>query len=109
MNDALKALEDQYFTVRGSLPTLIAQGATPAQLDELRTIIVISRNNYWSAINKVLHDDDPQVASLTSQMNSQQLTLQASIDHLADVGRILDVITRAVTIGTQLAAKAIAF
>ncbi len=109
MNDALKALEDQYFTVRGSLSTLIAQGATPAQLDELRTIIVISRNNYWTAINKVLHDDDPQVASLTSQMNSQQLTLQASIDHLADVGRILDVITRAVNIGTQLAAKAIAF
>ncbi len=109
MNDALKALEDQYFTVRGSLSALMAQGATPAQLDDLRTQIVMSRNNYWTAINKVLHDDDPQVAALTSQMNGEQLTLQASIDHLADVARILDVITRAVNIGTQLAAKAIAF
>ncbi len=109
MNDALEALEDQYFTVRGSLSTLLGQGATQAQLDDLRSLIVSSRNNYWTAINKVLHNDDPQVASLTSQMNSEQLTLQASVDHLGDVAKILDIITRAVNIGTQLAAKAIAF
>ncbi len=109
MNDALKALEDQYFTVRGSLSSLMKQGATQDELNQLRTLIVTSRNNYWMAINKVLHDDDPDVAKLTSQMNSEQLTLQASIDHLGEVAKILNVITKAVNIGTQLAAKAIAF
>ena len=108
MNDALNALENQYFTVRDSLSPMTAQGATPAQVNQLRGLIVTARNNYWTSINKVLHDDDPAVESLVTQMGQQQLALQASLGHLSDVAKALNVITEAVDVGSLLAAKAIA-
>ena len=107
MNPSVEALENLYFLLRGSLFTLQAKGATPDQLDQLRTQIVIARTNYWTAINKVLHDDDPQVRDLTTQLNTAQLSLEATIEHMNDVAKILDAITRAVDIGSQIVTKAI--
>jgi hypothetical protein len=40
-----------------SLSDLMAQGATAEELNAIRAAIVQSRSNYWTAINKVLHDD----------------------------------------------------
>ena len=107
MNQSLEALENQYFLFRASLGALTAQGATPEQLDQLRTQIVRSRTNYWTAVNSVLHDDDPAVRALTSQLNTEQLTLDASIKHLGKVSEVLDAITKAVDIGSQIVSKAV--
>ena len=107
MNPSVQALENLYFLLRGSLTTLQANGATPDQLDQLRTQIVIARTNYWTAINSILHDDDPEVRDLTSQLNTAQLSLEATIKNLNDVAKVLDAITKAVDIGTQLVEKAI--
>ena len=107
MNPSLEALENQYFLLRGSLSTLMAQGATSEQLDELRRQIVRSRTNYWSAVNSILHDDDPEVRKLVSELNTEQLTLQATIGHLEDIAKVLGAITKAVDIGSQIVAKAI--
>lgn len=107
MNPSLQALENLYFLLRGSLTTLQAHGATPDQLDQLRAQIVQARTNYWTALNKVLHDDDPEVRDLTSQLNTAQLSLEATIKHLNDVAKVLDAITRAVDIGSQIVAKAV--
>ena len=107
MNPSLQALENLYFLLRSSLTTLQAQGATPEQLDELRAQIVQARTNYWTALNKILHDDDPEVRDLTSQLNTAQISLEATIKHLNNVAKVLDAITRAVDIGSQIVAKAI--
>ena len=107
MSPSLEALENLYFLLRGSLTTLQAHGATPDQLDQLRTQIVAARTNYWTALNKILHDDDPQVRNLTSQLNSAQISLEATIKHLNDVAKVLDAITKAVDIGSQIVAKAV--
>lgn len=107
MSPSVEALENLYFLLRGSLTTLQGQGATPDQLDQLRTQIVIARTNYWTAINSIFHDDDPQVRDLTSQLNTAQLSLEATIEHLNDVAKVLDAITKAVDIGSQLIDKAI--
>ncbi len=107
MNPSLQALENQYVLLRESLSTLTAQGATPAQLDQLRSQVVQSRTNYWTAVNKTLHDDDPAVRDLVTQLNTAQLTLKTSIDHLGDVSKVIDAITKAVDIGSQIVAKAV--
>ncbi|HXS13247.1 MAG TPA: hypothetical protein VN734_11135, partial [Acidobacteriaceae bacterium] len=106
MNPSVEALENLYFLLRGSFTTLQAHGATPDQLDQLRTQIVIARTNYWTAINSILHDDDPEVRNLTSQLNSAQLSLDATIKHLNDVAKVIDAITKAVDIGSQIVEKA---
>jgi len=108
MNPATLALENQYFSLRKSLPELEAQGATQDQLDALRTAIAQSRTNYWTAIGRQFHEDDPEVAALISQMNASQLALDQTVKHLGDVAKILNGITQAVDIGSKLAAKVIA-
>lgn len=108
MNPSVEALENQYIVLRGSLSTLIGQGATDAQQSQLRSAIAKSRDNYWLATRRILHDDDPEVASLVSQMNTEQLSLDATIKNLGDVSKVLDAITKAVDVGSQLAAKAVA-
>jgi hypothetical protein len=107
VNPSVEALENLYFLLRGSLTTLQAQGATLDQLDLLRAQIVRARTNYWTAANSILHDDDPQVRNLTSQLNSAQLSLAATIEHLNNVAKVLDAITKAVDIGSQIIEKAI--
>jgi hypothetical protein len=107
VNPSIQALENLYFLLRSSLSTLQAHGATSDQLDQLRTQIVIARTNYWTAINSILHDDDPEVRTLTSQLNAAQLSLEATIKHLNDVAKVLDAITKAVDIGSQIIQKAI--
>lgn len=107
MGPSVQALENLYVLLRGSLTTLQAQGATPGQLDQLRTQVVQARTNYWTAINSIFHDDDPGVRDLTSELNTEQLSLEATIKHLGEVSKVLDAITKAVDIGSQLVAKAV--
>lgn len=108
MNNSLKALETQYFFLQSSLPDLIGRGAPQAELDAVRSAIVQSRTNYWTAINKILHDDDPTVEQLTSEMNFEEMNLEAAIQNLDTVAEVLSVIAKAVDVGTKLAAQAIA-
>lgn len=107
MNPSVEALENLYFLLRNSLSTLQANGATPDQLNQLRAQIVQARTNYWTAINSIFHNDDPDVSSLTSQLNAAQLSLAATIQHLNDVSKVIDLITKAVGIGSALVAKAV--
>ena len=91
MNPSVEALENQYFLLRESLSTLMAQGATTDQLAQLRTAIAKSRDNYWLATRRIMHDDDPEVQALVSKMNSAQLSLDAAIQHLGDVAKVVTV------------------
>jgi hypothetical protein len=84
----------------------MAQGATADQLAQLRTAIAKSRDNYWLATRRIMHDDDPEVQTLVSEMNSAQLSLDAEIQHLGEIAKIISAITKAVEIGSELAAKA---
>lgn len=108
MNTGVQALEDQYFLLRGSLATLTAAGASPDQLAQLRSAIVASRNNYWTAVGRVLHDDDPAVEALVQRMNAEENALTTELQHLDSVGKVLNRIAEAISIGSQLAAKAVA-
>ena len=108
MNPSVESLENQYMTLRNSLSALIGLGATADQLNQVKAAIAKSRDNYWLATRRILHDDDPEVEALVSQMNTAQLSLDATIKHLGEVAGIIDAITKAVDIGSQLAAKVVA-
>jgi allophanate hydrolase subunit 1 len=108
MNASIQALENQYELLRGSLSDFEAKGATEDQLDTLRKAIAQSRDNYWKATQSILHDDDPEVVALTSQMNTIQVALDQEVKKLENIANVLNKITKAVDIGSQLAAKAVA-
>ncbi len=107
MSPSIEALENQYFLLRGSLSTITSLGATADQLAQLQTSIVKSRDNYWSAARSTFHEDDSRVQALVSQLNQTQLTIETTIAHVGDVVKVLDTITKAVSIGSELANLAI--
>lgn len=107
MSPSVSVLEDQYFLLRGSLSTLSAQGATPGQICDLKAKIVQSRTNYWTALNRTFHDDDPSVEALVSTLTTDNLTLQATIKNLGKIADILNAIDKAIEVGSDLVKKAI--
>jgi hypothetical protein len=108
MNLSTQALEKQYQSLREGLPAIEAKGAAEEQLNVVRNAIATSRDNLNAALLNNLQDNDPEVAALTKQMGAIQVTLDQAIKELGDVAKILGIITKAVDVGSQLAAKAVA-
>jgi hypothetical protein len=108
VNESLQALEDQYFYFMQTLADLTDEDAPAPVLEALRKAVVQSRTNYWKAIHKILHDDDPEVAALVEQMEAAQCAIDAAVKNLNNVAKILTAVTKAIDIGSELAAKAVA-
>ncbi|HEX3437020.1 MAG TPA: hypothetical protein VHT24_09675 [Pseudacidobacterium sp.] len=106
MGDSLKALEDQYMLLTQQLSMILAACKTQTQRDAVMTQYVTSRRNYWNSINKIFHDDDPKIAALVRQMSNVQTQIKDCTNHLDKIAQVIDDITDAVTVGTQLAGLA---
>jgi hypothetical protein len=106
MKPSTQALENQFMALYNNLFDLEARCSTADQLDTLHKAVAQSRDNYNAALRSALQDGDPEVAALTSQMGTIQVTLDQEVKDLGDIASILNVITKAVDIGSKLAAKA---
>ena len=107
MSPSIECLENQYFFLRTNLPAWTKSAGSQAQLDQLRSAVAKSRDNYWLATRSILHDDDPAVVNLVSQMNFEQQQLEAAVASLQGIAQVLQTITDALQIGTKLAGLAV--
>jgi ActR/RegA family two-component response regulator len=106
MGDALKSLEAQYLLLTQNLADILAACQTDDQRTQVRENYVAARRNYWDAINQVFHDDDPRIEQAVTQMHDAQLSLQKMTQDLANISKVINAISTAVKLGTQLAAMA---
>lgn len=107
MQSALQELEATYFTLQSQINMLSQACETQQQRDSLSTQYVLARQNYWACINHAFHDDDPQVVSLTTQIDAANQQLSNAVQQMGDITTTINDITSVVTIGAQLAAKVI--
>jgi ABC-type phosphate/phosphonate transport system ATPase subunit len=107
MQDALAALEQNYMNLNQQL-AMLSVNCTPDQKTALISQVVAARTAYWSCVNKAFHDDDPQVVSLTNQLNAANQQLTNAVLQMGDITTTLNLITRAVTVASSLAALVIA-
>ncbi|HEY1500334.1 MAG TPA: hypothetical protein VGF88_12200 [Acidobacteriaceae bacterium] len=107
MQSALEGLEKTYFTLQTQIDMLGAGCKTQAQRDALMTQYVQARQNYWSCVNDAFHDEDPQVANLTKQIEAGNQQLAKAVEQMGDISKTIDMITNVVNVGTALAGKAI--
>ena len=103
MGPSLQALEDQYMLLTQNLSMILAACPTQTERDQVRTQYVTARRNYWNSIQKVFHDDDPQIVGLVQEMQTEQKKIQDATNHLNNISRVIDIITQAVSVGTTLA------
>lgn len=90
------------------IPTSVADSATRLGHEMIAMKALPGGSPVPDALGKagLMHEDDPQVGVLRSQLNAEQQTLGVAIEHLGDVVKMLDAVTKAVDIGSQLASKA---
>jgi len=106
MGDALSSLEAQYLLLTQHLADILAACKTEDQRNQVRSDYVTSRRNYWDAINKILHDDDPKIAKAVADMKDAQTSLEKLTKNLANIAKVITAITSAVKIGGELAKMA---
>jgi capsule polysaccharide export protein KpsE/RkpR len=107
MQSALQELETTYFTLQSQINMLSPACQTEAQRDTLSAQYVKARQNYWACVNKAFHDDDPQVVSLTTQIDAANQQLANSVQQLGNITKTITDITNLVTLGGQLASMVI--
>jgi len=107
MQSPLQELEATYFTLQSQIDALNEDCQTQAQSNMLSAQYVQARQNYWACVNKAFHDDDPQVVSLTNQIDAANQQLSNAVGELGDITQTLNYITNVVTLGTQLASNVI--
>ncbi len=106
MGDALSSLEAQYLLLTQYLADILAACKTEDQRNQVRSDYVTSRRNYWDAINKIFHDDDPKIAKAVADMKDAQTSLEKLTKNLANIAKVITAITSAVKIGGELAKMA---
>jgi hypothetical protein len=106
MGNSLQALESQYMLLTQNLSAVLAACKTQQEKDAVMAQYVTARRNYWNAIHKTFHDDDPAVVSLVKQMGKEQKQIENAKNKLDDIAKVIGMITNAVAVGTALAAAA---
>ena len=108
MQSPLQELETTYFTLQSQIDMLSQGCLGQGQRDTLSAQYVQARQNYWACVNKAFHDDDPQVLSLTNQIEAANQQLATAVEQMDDITKTITDITNVVSLGAQLAAKVIA-
>lgn len=105
MKPSTQALGNLYTTSYDNLFDLEARCSNADQIDALHKAVAQCRDNYNAAIRSALQEDDPEVTALTSQMGAIQVTLDQEVKNMGDIASILNVLTKAIDIGSKIAAK----
>jgi len=106
MGEALQSLEAQYLFLTQHLSELLDACQTDEQRNQVRASYVEARRNYWNAINQIFHDDDPGIEKVVEEMHDAQDSLQHMTQDLANIAQVINAISTAVKIGTELASMA---
>ena len=106
MNDALAALQANYFYLTDNLDDLLDLCPSDAQKRDLKSMYQQATVDYYDARNKAFGDDDANITEAVNQLKTVQDSLQQMTLELANAVSIINGITTAVRIGTELAAMA---
>ncbi len=107
MPGALSEVESTYFTLQAKIATLAEACQTPEQSAALTAQYEAAHDAFLACENKAFHDDDPEVATLTTQLNAANAEVKKAVQQMGEISKTIDIITDAVKISSSLAGKVI--
>jgi hypothetical protein len=103
MANALTDVQATFLSLDSQYPLLRNGGCqTQAQMDALADQYSTAELNYQTALNKTLSDDDPQVATLSTQLIAINKQVAQATTQMGDIAKVIGDITTAVGLGTQM-------
>lgn len=102
MSESLAVLQEQYLTLKKSLPGLLDAAQDKEQRKALRAQYRKARKNYHEVQNKILTESGPKVREAAAAARANQKKMEEALQNLQDVAKALDVIAGAVSAGAHL-------
>jgi len=104
MATALSDVQATFLSLDAQYNVLLAACTTQAQKDALSAQYSDAQQNYQSTLNATLTDDDAQVAALSTQLKAANAQVVRATVESGNISKVIDDITTAVSLGTQLVA-----
>ena len=102
MSEALDTLQSYYFKLTENLDDYLDRCKTDDQKKALKAEYQQARLNFYTARNKAFAVNDPQIAKVVVDLKAAEDSLQKLTEQLADIAKIINAVTTAVRLGTEL-------
>ena len=99
-------MQATFLSLDAQYNVLLAGCRTQAQRDALAAQYAAAQQNYQSTLNATLTDDDAQVAALSTRLRAANAQVVQATAQLGNIGKVINDITTAVSLGAQLVAMA---
>jgi hypothetical protein len=106
MANTLSDVQATFQSLDAQYNFLLAGCQTQAQRDALAAQYAAAQENYQSALNATLTDDDAQVAALSTQLKAANAQVVQATAQLGNISKVISDVTTAVSLGAQLVAMA---
>jgi hypothetical protein len=105
MANALLEVIDTFKTLDAQYNLLRVACRTQADLDTLDAKYAAAEENCEKCTNEDLEDDDAEITQLCGELKTCNDELKKAVAEMGDMSKVLDNLTTALTVGSQLIAK----
>jgi molecular chaperone GrpE (heat shock protein) len=105
MANALADVQATYTNLDDQYTMLLAACTSEEQRVELSAKYAQAQDAYNACVEKMLQDDAPEVADLSTQLKAANDQLKKAVAEMGNMSKVLDNLTTAITVGAQLVAK----
>jgi hypothetical protein len=105
MPDVLSTVQATFLSIDRQYNLLRAACTTQQQRDALSNQYAEAQEAYLACIGKMLRDDDPEIAALSTQLKAANAKVARAVSEMGNMSKVIDDITTAVSIGALLVGK----
>ncbi len=106
MANALAEVQDTFVSLNANYTMLRVACRSDAERQELADRYTKAQAEYYDCVNKMLSDDDAEVATLCKELTDANKGIKNSIQMMGEISKVIDIIDTALNIGAQLLVKA---
>jgi len=102
MANALVDVQNTFLSLDENYNLLLAACQTDADRDALKARYAAAELNYDQSLDKMLSDNDANVAALLAQLKPLNDQVTQAVAEMGNISKVIDALTQAVTFGSKL-------
>jgi small-conductance mechanosensitive channel len=104
-NPTFESIDAAWATIQSAFPAAYAS-ATTEEKPKVQAVRDLARNAWYSALNRLFHEQDQLVKDLTDDLDKETARMNADLDALKQASRFLDLAKSAAKTAAALATLA---
>jgi uncharacterized protein (UPF0264 family) len=104
MANALTEVQNTFLSLDSQYNMLRAACKTDQDRTNLAAMYADAQKNYQTCVNKILEDDDAQVAALCKALKAANSVVDQATKEMGEMNKVIDGLTTAIDLGSKLIA-----